>query len=69
MKEELIYIVTFLMAMTLTVIVHYYAFSKINMHATLHVVISLIILWLFLSVVVLIVEKIKKQKLQPTSSQ
>ena len=56
-KKEINYLLSFGLAVILTLLMHYLFISKINLHSTMHVGISLIILWIFLSIIASITKK------------
>jgi len=60
-KSEKRAILVFLFSMVLTILIHYFFISKFNLHSTIHVVISLILFWIFLSISSLIKKKKNKK--------
>ena len=50
-----------IIAFPLTVIIHYFIFSKIEMHPTLHALIGAFLLFIILGITMLILEKKSKK--------
>ena len=59
-KEEKRYLWVFLLSLISTILIHYFLISNLNLHPTIHVIISLIILWIFLAIFALTIERRKK---------
>jgi len=52
-KKEPRYVLVFMGGMALVLLIHYFVISKSNLHPTVQVFISLILLWMYLTVVAL----------------
>ena len=53
-NKERKYILSFSLAIFLTSLTHYLFISKIELHSTIHVIISLIIIWIWLTIIAII---------------
>jgi cobalamin biosynthesis protein CobD/CbiB len=61
-KEDCGMFLAFFVSIGLTLLIHYFLISRFDLHPTLHVFISLIILWFILTITALINERKKKNK-------
>jgi hypothetical protein len=50
-KQKENYFSTFISSLVLTIVIHFFVFSKIEMHSTLHVLIALILFWALMTVI------------------
>ncbi|MBX4196431.1 hypothetical protein KW805_02495 [Candidatus Pacearchaeota archaeon] len=50
-KKEPNYVATFSLAVLITLVIHYFFISRVTMHPTLHVLFSILMLWVVMGII------------------